>query len=253
MPTAIGFDKRSIYRNLLLDLPFSEASGILTQDVAKPHHEYVDLNGPPTWVTEASGVGVLDFDSATTSEYLDCPVADTVDLNFTSEDYSIVVWVKHGAVGVMNPKIVVGRYYIDNGVQANNVGWEVYLETNGPDYLELRHHHGSLGPWPDPRTGCFSTGWAPGTWNLLAITRSGRYPQHYRDGVPLVMSYSVGGLNDPDTVPLLANRDLVIGTRCTKNQDWYDGSMWNLRIWNRELSAEEIKFIFNMERHCFNV
>ena len=257
MPTSLGYDKRNVYSGLVLGLPFEEATGLLTCDVAKPNHHDVDLNGPPTWVSLANGLGMLDFNEATTSEYLDCPNADTTDLDFTSGDYSIAVWVNHGAVGVLNPKILVGRYYIDNGVQANNVGWELYLETNGPDYLEQRHHHGSIGPWPPPATpprdGCCSIGWATGVWNFLVSTRSGLSVQHYRDAVALAMTIGANGMRDPDTVPTPTNRDLVIGTRCTKNQDWYDGSMWYLRIWNRELSPDEVRFLFECERHWFGV
>lgn len=251
--TVIAYDKKSIYHGLLLALPFTEATGTITRDRAKPHHQDVDLVGAPSWVSLANGLGVLDFNAAAVSHYLDCPVAGTVDLNFTTGDYSIAVWVNHGVTGAMMAKIVVGRYYIDNIILANNVGWEVYLETNGPDYLELRHHHGSFGNWSDQRDGCFSTGWAPGTWNFLGITRSGGslFPKHYRDGSALAMTYSANGMRDPDTVPLLANRDLVIGTRCTKNQDWYDSKMWGLRIWDRELSEDEMKFLFNCERHWF--
>lgn len=245
----IAYDKKSVYHNLLLALPFREATGLITRDRATPHHQDVDLVGAPSWVSLANGLGVLDFNAAAVSHYLECLAVNTADLNFTTGDYSIAVWVNHKDTGHFQPKIVVGRYGVDLD------GWEIYLETNailGVHYLEHRHHHASHAP--TLRTGCYSTGWTPDTgWALIGITRhkSGgvSYPQHYRNGTLLEMTWVTGGMLDPDT----CNRDLVIGARFTKDQDWYDGRMWNLRIWNRELSEDEMRFLFNCERHWFGV
>lgn len=251
-----GYDKLSLDHGLLLDLPFREGVGVITRDIARPHHlltQHDPGGGSFAWGNLATGCPYLEFVTVgfggNDGVYLDCPAADTLDLDFTSGDYSIAVWVKHEAVGETKPKIVIGRYVIDDTILLNNVGWEVYLETNGPHYLELRHHHGSLGDTPNKRDGCYSTGWAPGPWELLAITRSGLYPKHYRNAVSLEVSYEVTGMRDPDTT----DQDLVIGARYTKNQDWYKGRMSNLRIWGRELRKEEIQFIFDMERQRFGV
>jgi len=250
---AKGYDKLSLDYGLLLALPFREGTGVITRDVAMPHHE-LTLQDPDggsfAWGNLVTGCPYLQFTTVgfgpTDGVYLDCPAANTVDLDFTTGDYSIVVWVKHEAIGELKPKIVVGRYVIDDITLINNVGWEVYLETNGPHYLELRHHHGSIGV---QRDGCYSTGWAPGGWELLGITRSGLYPKHYRNATSLAVTYGGSGMRDPDS----ANQDLVIGARFSKNADWYNGQMWNLRIWDRELSNEEMHWIFEMERHWFNV
>lgn len=253
---ARGYDKLSLDYDMLLALPFREGTGVVTRDVAMPHHKLTlnDLGlGSFTWSQLVTGCPYLEFTTVgfgpTDGVYLDCPAADTVDLDFTSGPYSIIVWVKHDVVGHQKPKIVVGRYVIDDGILLNNVGWEVYLETNGPHYLELRYHHGSLGPDDDRRDGCYSTGWEPGGWELLGITRSGLYPKHYRNAVELEVTYEATGMRDPDT----ADQDLVIGARFTKNADWYDGGMENLRILGREVSKEEMQFIFEMERHWYNV
>jgi hypothetical protein len=258
------FDKIAINDQLLLSLPFREGSGLITHDEAKPDHLLTqqDLGGGSfAWGNLASGCPYLDFISvgfgATDGVYLDCPNADTLDLDFTSGDYSIVVWVNHRPVGNVKPKNIVGRYRVDAAAPpaAFGDGWEVYLETNGGvDYLELRHHHVSLGTSiADSRDGCFSTGWATGSWNLLGITRhkiaGTSWPQHYRDGLPLAMAYSTPGLRDPDTSP----SDLVIGARYSKDSNWLDGMMWNLRIWSRELSGEDMRFIVDRERHWFGV
>ena len=247
------FDKLAVNHRLLLSLPFREGSGVITHDVARPHH-LLTQNDPGigvfTWENIASGCPYLDFfrggGGATEGVYLDCPAADTVDLDFTTDDYSVVCWVNHRATGHFNPQILVGRYGVDLD------GWEVYLESDtgiGVDYLEHRHHHSSLGAG-NLRDGCFSVGWTPASgWSLLGISRSGLYPQHYRNGLPLEMTYGDDGMRDPDT----CNRDLVIGARFTKDQDWLDAGIWGMRLWDRELSKEENRFIWNREKHWFGV
>jgi len=59
------------------------------------------------------------------------------------------------------------------------------------------------------------------------------------------MAYSASGLRDPDTSP----SDLVIGARYSKDNDWFDGMIWNLRVWERGLGDYEMWKIFEMEKH----
>lgn len=244
---AIGFDKIRVHDGLLLGLPFREATGTVTRDVAKPHHGPVTLIGTPTWASlAANDLGILSFNGVT--DYLECAAALTADLNFTSGDYSIVSWINWIDTG--SSVMVMGRYGVDLD------GWEVYFYAGAQDFLQLRHHHASFCP-PDqvpcppgfPRTGAYSGGWTPGSWYLMGITRSGAYPRMYRNAQALTVGYSTGGVYDPDT----CNRDLVIGTRFTKDADWYSGLEWNPRIWNRELSSDEMSFIFERERAWFGL
>ena len=91
-------------------------------------------------------------------------------------------------------------------------------------------------------------GWTTGAWHLFGISRSGAYPLMYRNGEELEMAYDVGGLNDPDS----CNRDLVIGTRYTKDANWYEGYMQGLRVSvGKAFTREEHLHIFNTERRWF--
>jgi len=228
----VGYDKKAIHGDsLLLSLPFREQIQAVLGDRAKPHHPVL---GNISWATLPSGLGVLSLDGAT--EYADCLAVNCADLDFTTEDYSIVGWINYQAS--MQSQIVVGRYGVDLD------GWEVYLYSVN-NTLSLRHHHASLVP---ARTGCYSEGWTTGAWHLFGISRSGAYPLMYRNGEELEMAYTVGGLSDPDA----CNRDLVIGVRYTKNADWYKGCLALLRIWGgRALEPWEHKQIYEMERHWF--
>jgi len=84
----------------------------------------------------------------------------------------------------------------------------------------------------------------------MGVTRSGINARMFRNGEELVVGASVGGLYDPDACNV---EDLRIGCRFSEDGDWYQGRMWNLRVLNRELSDDDIKFIFLTERHLFGV
>ena len=255
-----GYDKIPVNHQMLLDLPFTEGTGVITRDVAKPHHIPITFEDPGggsfVWTSLVSGQPCLELVTvgfgANDGVYLECIAANTLDLDFTTEDYTILAWVNHGIAGNLKPKILIGRYEIDDFVLLNNTGWEVYLETNaGVDYLELRHHHGSLGAGDDKRDGCYSKEWTTGTWDLLGITRhkvaGTSWPQHYRNGVPVTTTYEITGLRDPDT----CDQDLVIGSRFSKDADWYKGYVSRPRIVGAELSAYQMRYIYETEKHWY--
>ena len=233
----IGYDNKSINHQMLLDLPFLEASGIITRDQAKPHHEDIDLINTPTWASVSSGLGVLELNG--TDEYIELANADSLDMDFLSTDYSLGGWIKwsHAA---HDDQHIIGRYEIDVS------GWELYLYDDPNYYLTLRHHHAA---GASVRTACYSGGWVQDTWHFFGISRSGTAQLHYRNGVGLTMSCSTGGLIDPETCA----QDLVIGVRFTKGTEYFKGPMQGLRVWNRSLSASEWLEIFECERHWFGV
>lgn len=231
----VGYDKRDVYNQALLDLPFREGTGATTQDVAKPGHP-VALVNTPTWTPLPSRLMTLNLNG--TDEYLEGLAADTVDLDFTSEDYSIGCWVNWAAGDPS--QIVIGRYEVDND------GWELYLYDDPNYYLTLRHHHAA---GASVRTACNSRGWIQGIWQFIGISRRGDTAIHYRNGIALETTHSVGGLIDPES----CNQDLVIGIRYTKNADHFKGGIWRPRVWSRELSGEEWALIFEMERRRFEV
>ena len=88
----VGYDKIGVNNRQLLALPFNEGIGVITKDVAKPEH-LITLNVPGggsfTWGKMAiSGRPYLGFTAigggVADGVYLDCPAADTVDMNFIS-------------------------------------------------------------------------------------------------------------------------------------------------------------------------
>ena len=182
-----GYDK-GVNLEQLLALPFEEGVGLITQDVAHPHHPVAMSVVPPTWVARANGRGMLEFNGL--SNYLKCLNAESADLNFTSGDYSIVSWINWVDTG--SSEIIIGRYDL------NVDGWELYLWNN---VLQLRHNHVTFCPVDQvpcppgfPRTGAYSYNWTPGVWWLMGVSRSGISARMYRNGQSLVVGASTGGL-----------------------------------------------------------
>lgn len=235
---SVLYDNRDIYKEIVLDLPFREGIGIITHSEAKTHPN-VRLINTPTWTTLPSGLMTIGLTGAS-SEYLEADAADTANLDFTTGDYSIGVWIKWTA-GVQS-QIIIGRY------EVNVTGWEIYLDVSGGlNTVSQRHSHVSLAP--NTNSNCYSTGWTPATWFLLGISRIGGdlYPVHHRNGVPLTMSYEASGMLDADS----CNQDLVIGARYSKDANFYTGLMWRPRVWPKALTAEDWVTLYELEKGWF--
>lgn len=227
------YDNLAINREILLDLPFREGRGVITQDVAKPHHP-VTLIDTPTWTTLDNRIMTLDFNG--TSEYLQCLGADSGDLNFTTGPYSVGCWFNYSGGQAYS---ILARYEI-TGPGEGVSGWEVFWYNN---IVTLRHHHAAGTP---TRTAGFSTGWTSNTWLFMGISRIGAASIHYRNGVALTMVHSDGGLVDPETCA----RDLV-NCRYSKDGNFANGGVWRPRVWGRALSPSEWLGIYNHEKRWF--
>jgi hypothetical protein len=234
----LAYDKHPLKSGIVLDLPFNESSGAVTHDISKAHHR-LTMGGAPAWSNIPSGAPVLTFNGEAppgVGDYLACPAANTLDLDFTG-DYSLSAWVNPG--NLFDSGVLIGRYRLDTD------GWELYATSASVQgYLTLRHHHADL--FPDVRDGCYSEGWFPG-WQHMGLSRSGLYPVMYRNGQAVAMTYGVNGMRNPLGIAPPV-QDLVIGARFTKNATFFKGQLKNIRAWNRALTAAEWATLFELER-----
>lgn len=237
---AVHYDALSANRNIKLDLPLREGVGIITQDVAKPHHP-VSLVNTPSWTILDSYLGCLTLNG--TNEYLQSLNADTPDLAPGSGDYSIGGWFFWQAGD--SSQVLIGRYQVDVG------GWELYLYDDGVNYyMTLRHHH-SAGA--TTRTACYSGPWQKNMWHFVGISRSGIAATFHQgdinNGVSILpANCSAGGLIDPEAT----TSDLVIGARYTKSADFHTGMFWRWRYWcDRALTLDDWKWIWEHEVEWF--
>ena len=225
---SIIYDKLGYNRHALLDLPFLEGTGVITQDVAKPHHP-VTLVGAPSWSALDSHKMSLELDGAT--QYAQCLNAACADLGFTSSAFSIGGWFKWTS-GIVSSQILIGRYELNVG------GWELYLTNTGAlYYLSLRLHH-SAGL--TTRTACYSLGWTPDVLFHFGVVRDGASAQFYRNGE------AVTTVSDSLIDPEATTRDLVIGVRYTKDANFLDGNLARLFVADEALTSEDW---LNMYKH----
>lgn len=219
----ILYDKISYNRRALLDLPFREGIGVITQDVAKPHH-IITLVGTPSWAALDSGKMALTLGGVGSGDYAQCLNANCADLGFTSGDFSIGGWFKWEDTAD-DSQILIARYELSVG------GWEVYLtEAGALRYLSLRlHHAGGI----TTRTAAYSLGWEYSTLYHFGITRSGTGATFYRNGLPITT------VTDTLIDPELTTQDMVIGVRYTKDANYLSGRLPRLFITGEALTAED--------------
>ena len=88
---------------------------------------------------------------------------------------------------------------------------------------------------------------ACGTWWHIGVSRSGNTCLHYRNGVAVDMTYSTGGLVDPES----SAQSFRFGIRYTEDANRIKGQWQRPRVWSRALSAVEWKQIYDMEKRWF--
>lgn len=227
--TVCGFDNVRYNQDLLLSLPFREGTGTITRDWSKVYRELALVN-TPTWTNLANDLTVLDFNG--TNEELTCPGAATADLDFTTESFTVLTWAYHDDVG--SARVIMNRG------QLNACGWEYYTASGN---LALRTNQAGS------REGASGMNLiVTDTWQCLAMVRDGLVGQAYLNGEARFTLLSDNGLLDPVGCGAQTFR---VGNN--PNGNYFDGCLWNPRIWNRAITAKEMTAVFEAERHLFGV
>ena len=216
---------------LVLSIPMFEGTGTATlSDVAKPHHP-MTLVHSPVWTQLPSGLWVLQFVSAGGPDFIQCAAASSIDLNFTSESFSVVMWINAAD----------GTYTLVRRGLDSTDGWNFFRAD--PNKIGLDTW------WPtqnETMTG--NNAFLPSVWVLVGFTRVGTLVTLYVNG-----SRGVIGSQASHVDPASANRKLLIGVSNNETSLPFNGYMDLPHIWNRALSPAEHMQIFNAEREFFGV
>lgn len=224
-----GYDNIWLNSQLLLDLQFREGSGSRYYDFAKPHHVVTGV-GVPAWFVLPSDLYYLSFNSAI-ADYITATSAATADLDFTTESFSLAIWI--------DPDLNGNRYLFARGLTIND-GWAFYYSPSNT--LSFSTNQAGVAQHTTGTAGEVVVG----TWCLAGVTRSGATARIYCNGVESTATYGT------HVAPLTSARNFYIG-RADLGAGPYDGDVWRPRIWERALSAAEMKSIFEMERGYFGV
>ena len=167
----------------------------------------------------------LNFDGV--DDYLDIPASS--DYDFSDEDkFSLSFWVNFNDVSSVQ--------YI---FSAEDMFW-VFLNDDGEIKFRYRNH--PSGNWPE-----FSSSFSPQieTWYHILITTDNGSSKIYINGsLDEESSVSISGLtaNGNNT------RNLELGARKVYSSDplyFLNGSLDDIAIWNKSISASEISAIYN--------
>ncbi len=190
----------------------------------------------PNWHQLASGAWVMEYDGV--DEYMYASAATTRQMDIVTQKYTLLCWVNWIDTG--SSEILIGRYQLD--VE----GWEIYFTENaGVYYLTQRHHHAGTIVDTHPRSASYSVGWTPETTYHMAIVFNGNGTDctHYRNGVPLAITSSTGGIRNPETCA----DEVVVGARYTKDANWYWGWHSPFLMVDYAMSQDEINKIYHSE------
>jgi hypothetical protein len=194
---------------------FDDGSGTVAKDSSGKGNDGT-LNGGPQWVSGYSG-GALKFDG--TDDYVDCGNDASLDLTA----WTIAFWVNVAQNKDYNAFVVKGLDAAEN--------YEVLGFANGSMHFPIAMAGGTR-TYVNTAAGIIVAGeWAHFAYSYSSTT--GR--RLYKDG-SLVYSDAPSGTPQPTTEPLTIGNERPM-TRFT------DGTMDDVRIYNRVLTAGQVKAV----------
>lgn len=153
----------------------------------------------------------LDFDG--TGDYV-----DAADPGGLGTNYSVSVWAKPASVA-LDAQVVSKRQ--------DGVPIEFQVNQNNDDvYFAVRDDAGNIGE--ASKLNVLSVG----VWTHIVGVRNGNDISVYVDAIK--------GTDDPDTFGAISTANILIGSYGPGSSGFFNGSIDNVTIWNRALSAGEI-------------
>lgn len=228
-----SYDKLPINTGIVLDLPHREAVGVKTYDISKSRIN-MDFSGAPVWTPLASRLQALTYDGL--ADFLECPAADSVALNFTNEDFTLLAWIYASATAA-SADMIMGQNETDV------CGWEFYAFHDNLT-LALRTNQ-ALTHTGISAEGCYSRG----QWTLAGVTRHVDSGQFYVNGLPVT---TIGGGTLLDPVDAAGTQRLLIGRQSIPGNFW-EGMMRHHRAWIRDIGADGMRSIWNAEHAAHGV
>jgi hypothetical protein len=191
----------------------------------------------PTWTTNGKVNSALDYDS--TNDYINAGSDASID-NFFSDGGSVSAWIKADTFGESS----LGRI-ADKGGASSSSGWGFSVCNDGSNctnsLLLFQGFSGTSDFWWTTPNNTISTG----VWTHVVVTYNNNSvsndPIFYINGVKknTLEPVSSSGSANSDS-----SNDLYIGNR-SDNDRTFDGVIDDLKIWNYELTPEQVKMEYN--------
>ena len=255
----IGFDNLAINHQLLLGYPFREmpsgvgaaADGEIVLDRAKPHHlGTLSINGTgamnwgalPTGYPELEFIPTLGVPANWT--WVEILAAAAADLDFTAGDFTLLAWIYLSNLAAVHTIMCYGAQAILNGG-----GYQLITSLTTPSRITFATCQGVT-----VQSIISEAEINASTWYLVGATRSGTDGKVYINGKD--RTTSADAIIDPDTQtePFHIGVRQIETTGVGINYDApYEGYIAYPRVWGRELSALDHKYLFDTEKTWFGV
>ena len=210
---------------------FDEGSGTTAGD-ASGNGNVGTLTGGPTWIAGKVGSGAVVLDGADDSVYLGQPA--NLDVSSTNA-VTVSVWVNPGNL----PKRVI---FSRGGTYTGSISEVYYLSINNsyPDKIDAHISDGTtLLKYSSPVNGVTFN-----EWQHFVMVWNGNTQSLcvYKNGQLLGTCATTSGLNIQASTGNYAKT--AIGMDATNSRYYFDGSIDDVRVYNRALSEQEITSLY---------
>ncbi len=225
---SVGDNKRLIdqAQGLVLYLPFDEGSGNIAYDksgngnngtLLDASSTNADGNRPPQWVAGKVG-GALSFDGV--DDYVEVTGMTAKNALTYTQPFTISVWVKVSDIA--------RRQIIQRAASANDRIF-LLIESNR---AVLGLYDGTV--WTKVQSGAIIS---TNTWyHIVGVHRGNKVLEVWANGEKYISSSTLGY-----GYPWI---NIRIGSYSYYNNDWFQGIIDKIRIYNRALSDQEIKALY---------
>lgn len=210
------------------------------------HWKFDEISTNTTWAYDSSGTGNLGAltNSPTRTASASCKVGaclsfdgtddsidvgNTIDANINgTNSKTIMAWIKPTS-------IAVGDHIVTKWTtSATGAGWQFNFGVGTK--LEFWARNSAATDWNYiANTASFTTG----SWQHAAVTIDAGVIKLYQNGVEIAGTYTGSALDATNAL------SVQIGTRRGSAAEFFDGSIDDVRIYNRALSATEITQLYN--------
>jgi hypothetical protein len=211
--------------NLVAWYTFDEGSGTIAHDLA---HGYNGTINGATWAAGKIGGG-MSFDGV--NDYI--RVLDNPSLRFTQDSsFTLSTWIN--PVSTAGQGVLLGKFQTDSKSNLFTYNMDWWLESQGIGFQAAQSGYSYVNlasPW----------GVAPvGSWSHIACVYDNRNMTIYVNG-----ELAASGYFPYETGTNTADNDFGIGAALISSgvEKYFNGSLDDIRIYNRALTAGEIKAI----------
>jgi len=202
--------------NLVLNLMFNENGGTTAQSASKYMNTGTLYNGS-TWVSGDNAIfgSALKFDGV--NDYVNVPYSSSLAITGA---ITVEFWAKTNSVATWQAPI--SKTYDDYGTD-----WAVFIPAS--NYFQAYFLIDGVNKT------AYSPAIAAGTWYHVVAVYDGAELAVYLNGVKGTPTSATGALS------ATADRGVFVGRRSIVYPNWFNGTIDEVRIYNRALTADEIE------------